>query len=202
MDILENAVSYILNVVWATILAIWGRLGASSPPLLGSFVIALATLAYLAWGLRKHPQLTEKDIHRIRVVAVLGGGASVEGRQVTGVGVVEHDEVGAQALRELGFSDDVADIVSGHVAAKRYLVATDKDYASKLSDVSVESLRLQGGPMSAREVQDFTRSPNWQSKVRVRTWDDRAKTPGANVPDLESYRELITAHLSRQQGGD
>ena len=122
----------------------------------------------------------------------------VEGRQVTSVGVVEHDEVGAQALRELGFSDDVADIVSGHVAAKRYLVATDEAYAAKLSDVSVESLRLQGGPMSAEEVQDFQRSPNWRSKVRVRTWDDRAKTPGADVPDLESYREMITAHLSRQ----
>lgn len=121
---------------------------------------------------------------------------------MTSVGVVEHDEVGAHALRELGFSADVADIVSGHVAAKRYLVATDKDYASKLSDVSVESLRLQGGSMSAGEVQDFTRSPNWQSMVRVRTWDDRAKTPGANVPGLESYRELVTAHLSRQQGGD
>ena len=126
----------------------------------------------------------------------------VEGRQVTSVGVVEHDEVGAQALRDLSFSDDVADIVSGHVAAKRYLVATDEAYAAKLSDVSVESLRLQGGPMSAEEVQDFTRSPNWQSKVRVRTWDDLAKTPGADVPDLESYREMITAHLAHQQGGD
>ena len=123
----------------------------------------------------------------------------VEGRHVTSAGVVEHDEVGAQVLRELGFSDDVADIVSGHVAAKRYLVATDQDYAAKLSDVSVESLRLQGGPMSSEELQDFTRSPNWQSMVRVRTWDDRAKTPGAKVPDLETYRELITAHLSRQQ---
>ena len=126
----------------------------------------------------------------------------VEGRQVTSVGVVEHDEVGAQALRELGFSDDIADIVSGHVDAKRYLVATDEAYAAKLSDVSVESLRLQGGPMSAEEVQDFERSPNWQSKVRVRTWDDRAKTPGADVPGLESYREMITAHLSRLQAGN
>ena len=126
----------------------------------------------------------------------------VEGRQVTSVGVVEHDEVGAHALRELGFSDDVADIVNGHVAAKRYLVATDEAYAAKLSDVSVESLRLQGGPMSADEVQDFHRSPNWRSKVRVRTWDDRAKIPGADVPGLESYREMITAHLARQHGGD
>ena len=123
-----------------------------------------------------------------------------EDRQVTSVGVVEHDEVGAQALRELGFSDDIADIVSGHVAAKRYLVATDDAYAAKLSDISVESLRLQGGPMSDEELQEFTQSPNWQSMVRVRTWDDRAKTPGAKVPALETYRELITAHLSRQQG--
>ena len=124
----------------------------------------------------------------------------VEGRNVTSVGVIEHDEVGAQVLRDLGFSHDVADIVSGHVAAKRYLVATDRGYAAQLSDVSVESLRLQGGPMSADELQDFTQSPNWQSMVRVRTWDDRAKTPGADVPDLEAYRELITTHLSRQQG--
>ena len=123
----------------------------------------------------------------------------VEGRKMTSVGVKNHDRLGAQALRELGFSDDVADIVSGHVAAKRYLVATDEDYAATLSDVSVESLRRQGGPMSSEELQEFTRSPNWKSKVRVRTWDDRAKTPGADVPDLESYRGMLTAHLSRQQ---
>ena len=122
----------------------------------------------------------------------------VEGRRMTSVGVVNHDRLGAQALRELGFSDDVADIVSGHVAAKRYLVATDQAYAATLSDVSVESLRRQGGPMSAEELRDFTRSPNWKSKVRVRTWDDRAKTPGTAVPDLESYRGMLTDHLSRQ----
>ena len=54
--------------------------------------------------------------------------------------------------------------------------------------------------MSAEELRDFTRSPNWKSKVRVRTWDDRAKTPGAKVPALETYREMLTDHLSRQQG--
>ena len=126
----------------------------------------------------------------------------VEGRQATSVGVVAHDAIGARALTGLGFSCAVADIVSGHVAAKRYLVATDTTYAAQLSGVSVESLRLQGGPMSPEEVQVFTQSPNWRSKVRVRIWDDRAKTPGAEVPNLEFYRELLTAHLSRQQGGN
>ena len=82
----------------------------------------------------------------------------------------------------MGFSYAVADIVSGHVAAKRYLVATDTGYAAQLSDVSVESLLLQGGPMSDEEVQTFTRLPNWQSKVRIRIWDDQAKTPGTEFP--------------------
>lgn len=125
----------------------------------------------------------------------------VEGRQVTSVGVVSHDAIGAQVLTGLGFSFEVADIVSGHVAAKRYLVATDEDYAAQLSGTSVESLRLQGGPMSPGEVEDFRESANWRSKVRVRIWDDRAKTPGAEVPGLESYLGLLTAHLSRQQEG-
>ena len=126
----------------------------------------------------------------------------VEGRQATSVGIVAHDAIGAQVLTNLGFSFAIADIVGGHVAAKCYLVATDTGYAAQLSDVSVESLRLQGGSMSAEDVQVFTQSPNWQSKVRVRIWDDRAKTPGAEVPGLDAYRELLTSHLSRQQGGN
>ena len=126
----------------------------------------------------------------------------VEGRQITSVGVVAHDAIGAKILTDLGFAHAVADMVSGHVTAKRYLVATDTSYAAQLSAVSVESLQLQGGPMSPEEVRVFTQSPYWQSKVRIRIWDDRAKIPGAEVPGLETYRELLTTHLTRQQGGN
>ena len=55
--------------------------------------------------------------------------------------------------------------------------------------------------MSAEEVEEFTSSPNWRSQVRVRTWDDRAKTPGVEVPGLEAYRQMLTDHLARQQEG-
>lgn len=125
----------------------------------------------------------------------------VEERQVTSVGVVQHDAIGAAVLRQLGFSDAVAETVGGHVKAKRYLVATNSEYASRLSDVSVESLRLQGGPMSGEEAESFASTAHGPSAVRVRTWDDRAKTPGADVPGLESYRQLLTDHLSRQMAG-
>ena len=119
---------------------------------------------------------------------------------VTGVGVVEHDRIGSEVLLGLGFSEGVAQIVAGHVAAKRYLVANDEDYASKLSDVSVESLRLQGGPMSVEESALFSQASWSIEKIRVRVWDDRAKTPGAPVALLETYRGLLLDHLRKQQG--
>ena len=96
---------------------------------------------------------------------------------VTSVGVVEHDRIGSEVLRSLGFSAGVAQIVAGHVAAKRYLVANDEEYASKLSEASVESLRLQGGPMSPEESSMFSQVPWSAEKIRVRVWDDQAKTP-------------------------
>ena len=124
----------------------------------------------------------------------------LEGRELTSVGVVDHDAIGGQVLRRLGFSEAVAEIVCGHVQAKRFLVSTDSEYAARLSAASVESLKLQGGPMTAEDAEVFSRSSHCRERVRIRIWDDRAKIPGAKVPGLESYRELLTVHLSRQQG--
>ncbi len=123
----------------------------------------------------------------------------VEGREMTTVGVITHDAIGAGVLRELGFAQGVADIVAGHVRAKRYLVAVDGDYAARLSDASVESLRRQGGPMSPEEAEAFAQLPYFNETVRVRLWDDRAKTPGAPTDDLGSYREMLTNHIEWQQ---
>ena len=58
----------------------------------------------------------------------------------TSVGMVRHEDLGAGTLRSLGFSDAVVAMVEGHVAAKRYLVATDEVYAIHLSEASAESL--------------------------------------------------------------
>ena len=117
-------------------------------------------------------------------------------RDVTEVGVVHHASTGAAALRRLGFSDAVASIVAGHVNAKRYLVGQDVEYAGKLSEASVESLRRQGGPMDAKEAAEFARAPWCAEKIRMRKRDDRAKIPGANVPQLDTYRDMMIAHLS------
>jgi len=103
-----------------------------------------------------------------------------------------HDEVGA-AWCEARFGSQVADPIRWHVAAKRFLVATDPSYLSTLSAASVHTLRLQGGPMSAEESDDFRKRPGFVDAIQVRLWDDLAKVPGREVSELESYREVVEA---------
>jgi [1-hydroxy-2-(trimethylamino)ethyl]phosphonate dioxygenase len=58
-----------------------------------------------------------------------------------------HDEAGARVLEPF-FPPVVTACVRLHVAAKRYLCATDPGYFGKLSPASVATLKLQGGPMA------------------------------------------------------
>jgi predicted HD phosphohydrolase len=114
---------------------------------------------------------------------------------MAGLGVVRHEEVGADHLAGLGFGGEVVDLVRGHVAAKRYLVAAEPGYAARLSEASVATLRHQGGPMSASERRDFEALPQFRALLRVRTWDEAAKQRGLRVDDLSSYASLLRDHL-------
>ena len=122
-----------------------------------------------------------------------------EGLRDDAVGVIDHDAVGARYLRERGFSEKVAQLVSGHVAAKRYLTLTNPSYFARLSAASVATLQLQGGPMTAEEAAVFGRDPLFEQKLRLRSWDEQGKLTGWAVAPLSSYRDLLVAHLNRAQ---
>ena len=89
------------------------------------------------------------------------------------------------------FGPRVTEPVRLHVAAKRYLCAVDPNYLGLLSTPSVTSLRLQGGPMSAKEVLDFETNPYYKAAVRLRRWDDTAKVPGLPTPTLQDLIEIL-----------
>jgi len=114
-----------------------------------------------------------------------------------GLGVVRHEDVGAEHLCAIGFGPDVTELVRGHVAAKRYLVRTDPAHAARLSPASRETLRHQGGPMTEAEARRFEASPLYRAMLRIRAWDERAKHPGLVVDGLEAYVPLLLAHLRR-----
>ena len=85
-------------------------------------------------------------------------------------GVERHEEIGAEFLISLGFSERVADLVRSHVQAKRYLVATNPAYLQSLSIASLETLKLQGGAMSADEVKKFSVKKTLKDILRLRSW--------------------------------
>jgi [1-hydroxy-2-(trimethylamino)ethyl]phosphonate dioxygenase len=108
----------------------------------------------------------------------------------------QHDEAGARVLERF-FPPLVTECVRLHVAAKRYLCATEPGYFDRLSDASVRTLALQGGPMSAEEVADFRANPHFNEAVRVRLWDEAAKEPDMRVPGFEHYTALLQQVVDR-----
>jgi predicted HD phosphohydrolase len=82
-----------------------------------------------------------------------------------------------------------------HVDAKRYLCATDPDYFTALSADSVRSLALQGGVFDAQQAAAFIARPYAQDAVRLRRWDDRAKTAALPTPDYAYFSRYIVQSL-------
>jgi [1-hydroxy-2-(trimethylamino)ethyl]phosphonate dioxygenase len=106
-------------------------------------------------------------------------------------GYHKHDRSGGAWLASR-FPAVVSEPVRDHVAAKKYLCAVEPDYFARLSAASKHSLEKQGGPMSAGEAAAFARRAFAERAVRLRRWDDRGKVEGVEVPDLASYRDLVT----------
>jgi len=104
----------------------------------------------------------------------------------------QHEETGSRWLAAR-FPPAVAEPVRLHVPAKRFLCATDPRYFSKLSPASVVTLELQGGAMTAAEVESFRSEPYHREAVQLRRWDDEAKVAGLMTPDVAEYRTHIEA---------
>jgi phosphonate degradation associated HDIG domain protein len=89
------------------------------------------------------------------------------------------------------FGPEVTEPVRLHVAAKRYLCATEADYFSKLSKDSVLSLSLQGGPMSAEEVVAFNALPQSAAAVQLRRFDEQAKVKNLETPAVQHFLPYV-----------
>jgi phosphonate degradation associated HDIG domain protein len=122
-----------------------------------------------------------------------------------------HDVGHFVAIADVGEADDIDDVhelrgvavlvrdfppavvepIRLHVAAKRYLTATEPAYARGLSPASVHSLAQQGGPLRGMEIARFEALPFAADAVRLRRWDDAAKRPGWETPGLACYLALL-----------
>jgi len=110
-----------------------------------------------------------------------------------------HEEAGHAFLTQW-FGPAVTEPVRLHVAAKRYLCATEVDYFAKLSKDSVLSLGLQGGPMSAAEVAAFEAVPEYRAAVQLRRFDEQAKQRDLATPPVSHFMRYVAAAITPPPG--
>jgi gamma-butyrobetaine dioxygenase len=125
-----------------------------------------------------------------------GGGSLVAAALLHDIGHLRHEtdsrhgDAGAQWLSQW-FDAAVTEPVRLHVAAKRYLCATEPGYFGRLSEESVRTLALQGGPMTAAQVTRFEALPFARDAAAVRRWDDEAKDPALTPPEFAHFEAIL-----------
>lgn len=107
-----------------------------------------------------------------------------------------HEHISAGYLGR-AFGPDVTEPVRLHVAAKRYRVAADPGYLERLSQASLQSLALQGGPMDAAEIDAFLAEPSVDAALRLREYDEAGKAPEAEVAGFAAYHDLLRDLIER-----
>ncbi|WPC28189.1 HD domain-containing protein [Pseudomonas moraviensis] len=115
-----------------------------------------------------------------------------------GYGVVSHERLGADYLREAGFSERLARLVEYHVQAKRYLTLREPGYYAQLSEASRRTLEYQGGVMSEAEADAFAADPLCALSLRIRRWDELAKEVAVPLVDLSVLKRKAEKLLSAE----
>jgi phosphonate degradation associated HDIG domain protein len=108
----------------------------------------------------------------------------------------QHESLGSAWLSQ-HFGPEVSEPVRLHVAAKRYLSASEPGYFDLLSEASKLSLKLQGGPMSATEQAKFGAERFRKDAVALRRWDDEGKIVGMETPGLGHFEPMVERSLRR-----
>jgi phosphonate degradation associated HDIG domain protein len=145
--------------------------------------------------------LAEKDGHPAEVIAAallhdIGHLLHGHGEDYLDMAVNDrHEELGARFLAR-AFGAGVTEPVRLHVPAKRYLAATRPGYCGLLSPASVNSLALQGGPMTPDETRGFESDPHFAAAAAVREYDDRGKVVGLETPPYMHFRKYVETMLS------
>ena len=91
-------------------------------------------------------------------------------------GVMDHETIGAEYLKENGFNNSICSLVKNHIKTKRYLITKNPDYYNKLSDASKKTFEFQGGKLEDKELLEFEMDSLFLLHLKIREFDDKAKS--------------------------
>ena len=69
-----------------------------------------------------------------------------------------------------------------------------------LSPASLQSLHLQGGPMTDAEARTFEHHAHYDAAVRLRRYDDMGKVPDMKTLDFEDFRASLEPFVNARLG--
>lgn len=115
---------------------------------------------------------------------------------MSGYGIVSHEKIGADYLRERGFPERLAALVESHVVAKRYLTYKYPEYYNGLSEASKKTLEFQGGKMTSHEASAFEQNPYFSDMITLRKWDELAKEANTPIIDLDILKNMAASVLA------
>jgi len=106
----------------------------------------------------------------------------------------QHESTGSAWLSQF-FGPELTEPVRMHVAAKRYLAATEEGYFDLLSDASKLSLQLQGGPMAPAQARALEAEPFFAEALRLRRWDEEGKIENYQGPSPAHFEAIVKTCL-------
>ncbi len=105
----------------------------------------------------------------------------------------KHEDIGYEYLKKF-FKREIVEPIKHHVIAKRYL-SRNKKYYNRLSNASIVSLKLQGGPLNSKEAKSFEKEEFFKEAIKLRKFDEEAKKVGFKIKDIIQYKDLLKASL-------
>lgn len=134
----------------------------------------------------------DKDIIIAALLHDIGHIIPQDNETMANLGVLRHENKGAEFLKKLNYSDKICSLVRNHVDAKRYLCTKNDSYTNKLSDASLKTIKYQGGLMTNKELLIFEQNKYFEESLQIRYLDDMGKQTGnIDYGNIDEYRDLL-----------
>ncbi|KAJ2017497.1 hypothetical protein GGI13_001439 [Coemansia sp. RSA 455] len=109
---------------------------------------------------------------------------------------IDHGRLGADYLRQTGFSNKTSELVESNIMAKRYLLSTGFNFQIGPNDGNIVLASMKLGLLSPTEKHDFEKDPLFKQKVQLAKWNDAAvNTTEVKPPVLDTYRDMAIKNL-------
>jgi len=83
-------------------------------------------------------------------------------------------------------------------AIEEITVTATKRGAESVQSIPISITAISGEALADAGATQFAQDPYLRDKLRLRSWDEAAKDPQWQGPGIETYREMLLRHLSRE----